>query len=116
MSSVTDQLDKAIATASSWAVTGWSMTFGSRNVAVNSLQEANDLKNSFPNRLEAISYWSDVETVGHETADHGKKAKDALANGDVGAAKNLVYLARYMEKRINDDTPTWGPVFVALEE
>ncbi|MBF0358789.1 MAG: hypothetical protein HQL70_09285 [Magnetococcales bacterium] len=116
MSSVTDQLDKAIATASNWAVTGWSMTFGNRHVAVNSLQEAKDLENSFPNRLEALSYWKDVDTVGKETASHGEKAKDALANGDIGAAKNSIYLASYMEKRINDKSPTWGPVLLALDE
>jgi hypothetical protein len=111
-----EQLDQAIKEASNWAVTGWNMTFGSRNVAVNSLKEAKELKQSFPNRLEAISYWVDVDTVGKETASHGKKAKEALLNGELGTAKNALYLARYLEKRINEDTPTWGPIFLALEE
>jgi hypothetical protein len=111
-----DKLDQAIKEASSWAVTGWSMTFGSRNVAVNSLKEAQELKPSFPNRPEAISYWVDVEVVGKETASHGEKAKEAILKGEFGVAKNSLYLARYLEKRINDNTPTWGPAFLALEE
>jgi hypothetical protein len=111
-----EQLDQAIKDASNWAVKGWNMTFGSRNVAVNSLEKAEELELSFPNRLEAISYWVDVDTVGKETASHGEKAKEALLNGDLGVAINAVYLARYMEKRIHDGTPTWGPVFLALEK
>lgn len=115
MSNAMEQLDSAINTASTWAVTGWGMTFGSRHVAVNSLAEAQALKDNFPNRLEALSYWVDVDTVGKETAEQGKKAKVALESGDLGAAKNAVYFARYLEKRIQESTPTWGPVFVALE-
>ncbi|MBF0453429.1 MAG: hypothetical protein HQL72_01275 [Magnetococcales bacterium] len=116
MSNAMQQLDKAINEASNWAVSGWKMTFGPRHVEVNSLKEANALAESFHNRLEAISYWVDVETVGAETAEQGKKAKVALEKGDVKGAVNAVYFARYLEKRINDETPTWGPAFSALEE
>ncbi|MBF0194259.1 MAG: hypothetical protein HQL71_06850 [Magnetococcales bacterium] len=111
-----DKLDQAINEASNWAVTGWSMTFGSRNVAANSLKEAQELKPSFPNKAEALSYWVDVDTVGKETASHGEKAKAALQNGDVNSAKNSLYLARYLEKRFNETTPTWGPIYVAIED
>ena len=116
MSNASDQLDKAIDGATNWAVTGWTVTFGNRNVEVNSLKEAEALKDSFPNHLEALSYWQDVNTIGQETTVLGNKAKDALSNGDLGAAKNAIYLARYMEKRINSATPTWGPAYQALEE
>ncbi|MBF0446076.1 MAG: hypothetical protein HQL68_10850 [Magnetococcales bacterium] len=111
-----EKLEQAIKEASNWATTGWSMTFGSRNVAVNSLKEAQELKETFPNRPEAINYWVDVETVGKETASHGEKAKVALQNGEVATAINSIYFARYLEKRIRDNTPTWGPVYLALEE
>jgi hypothetical protein len=116
MSSATIELDKAIDKASSWAVTGWSMTFGNRNVPVNSLQDAQILKNSFPNRLEALSYWEDIELLGQETAEHGKKAKAALEQGDLHGAKNSLYLACYLEKRINENSPTWGPAYLALTQ
>ncbi|MBF0382517.1 MAG: hypothetical protein HQL69_15960 [Magnetococcales bacterium] len=114
MSSANNELDKAIATASSWAETGWSMTFGPRNVQVNSLKEAHELRNGFPQRLEAISYWEDIKTLGQETAQHGKKAKAALEKGDLNGAINALYLARYMEKRVDENSPTWGPAYLAV--
>lgn len=115
MNSTMELLDKAIVEAENWANTGWKVTFGSRNVEVNSIKEAAELKPSFHNRLEAVSYWDDVNTVGGETAAYGRKAKESLGKGDLHGAKNALYFARFIEKRINEDTPTWGPVYAAIE-
>ncbi|MBF0447899.1 MAG: hypothetical protein HQL67_06830 [Magnetococcales bacterium] len=115
MSNPMEQLDKSISEAENWATTGWKVTFGSRDVEINSIAEAEALKESFQNRLEAINYWRDIENLGSETAQIGRKAKTALEKGDVKAAINSVYFARYLEKRINEKAPTWSAALSALE-
>lgn len=104
------KLGVAIETAENWAVDGWRMTFGNRDVEISSLKKAEESPMTFVYREEAVSYWRQIDEMGQETAAQGKKAMAALDNDDLKAAADAVYFARFIEKRINKETPTWGPI------
>ncbi|MBF0170755.1 MAG: hypothetical protein HQK87_06675 [Nitrospinae bacterium] len=99
---------KACDEATNWAVTGWEMRWGMNQVPVNTLAEAKAKPATFVNRQEALAYWSDIEEMGAECAACGTKALAALEKGDLGAAANAVYFAKFTEKKFNKQTPTWG--------
>ena len=101
-------VEKACDEATNWAVTGWEMRWGMNQIAVNSLAEAKAKPATFVNRQEALSYWTAIEEIGAECAASGQKALAALKVGDLGAAANAVYFAKFTEKKFNKQTPTWG--------
>jgi hypothetical protein len=102
------EVAKATEEASNWAVVGWEMRWGMNQVPVNSLKEAQAKPATFVNRQEALSYWTDIEQIGAECAACGEKAKKGLETGDLQAAANAIYFAKFTEKKFNKATPTWG--------
>ncbi|MBF0310670.1 MAG: hypothetical protein HQL56_14195 [Magnetococcales bacterium] len=115
-SALAQALESAISRAEGWAVNGWKVTFGPGNVEVNSLSAARTTPANFVYRQEAISYWQNIEMAGVETAAQGRKALEALSRNDLHAAGNALYLAVFLEKKINSGTPTWGPVQALLQK
>lgn len=101
-------VEKATHDATNWAVTGWEMRWGMNQVPVNSLAEAEAKPATFVNRQEALSYWTAINEMGTECAAYGQKAVAALKTGDIGAAANAVYFAKFTEKKFNKQIPTWG--------
>lgn len=105
------QIEKAIESSEQWAVTGWSAAFGSRQVVVGNLKDAEALPRNAVYRLEAINYWKQVEQTGHDAAEAGRKALDALRNGDECTAADALYFSQYVEKPIAVFSNTWGPLY-----
>ncbi|MBF0622024.1 MAG: hypothetical protein HQL54_08865 [Magnetococcales bacterium] len=109
------QVTQAIEEAENWAKKGWSMTFGFRNDAFNSMEEYEKSASNMVHREEAKAFWDIVERTGQESAVQGRSALDALAKDDVLGASRLVYFAMFKEKQLLERTTTWGPVFKALQ-
>ncbi|MBF0124675.1 MAG: hypothetical protein HQL60_04995 [Magnetococcales bacterium] len=108
------QLQQAIQRASDWATSGWPMRFGSHQVEVSSLPAAEKMPRSFANRQEALAYWTNVAMVSQESISYGEKALKALQKGDLPAAYDALYFARFIEKRLNEASPTWGGICDAV--
>jgi hypothetical protein len=105
-----EKVDAATKTTANWATAGWPVTFGNRNTPVNSLPEAEATNDTFVNRQEALSYWKTVAELGRMCVTQGEKAKAALESGDIQAAADAVYYAKFWEHRLNKELPTWGAV------
>lgn len=110
------QVVEAINLSSSWAQTGWKTSFGERGVEACSLPEALELASNFVYREEAVDYWTQVQLIGGDAAESGKKALDALKNGDLKRAEDSVYFSMYIEKPYAPNSNTWGPVHEALKQ
>lgn len=108
------QIEAAVAASRSWAETGWPASFGNRQVAVNSLKEAEALSRKEACRLEAVNYWKQVKLTGEDTAAAGGKALEALRRGDECAAADALYFCQYVEKPIADSSKTWAPLYEAF--
>lgn len=108
------RVEEAISCSGNWAEKGWPVTFGPRNVAVSSLKEAKSLPVTFLYRQEALNYWNQARLMGNDAADAGKKALDALKNGNMRAAHDALYLSQYIEKPVADNAGTWHPLYEAF--
>lgn len=115
MEDVIKMVEQAIETSSHWQETGWPATFGVRNVEVNNLKAAEALPRNAVYREEAINYWRQARLTGHDTAEAGKKALEALKNGDLVGADNALYLCQYLEVPFEKDAHTWHPVYEAFQ-
>ncbi|MEI6652897.1 MAG: hypothetical protein WCL42_10035 [Chlorobiaceae bacterium] len=113
---VIHQVQEAIACSRKWSETGWPVTFGSRNVEVSSLKQAESLPKNFVFRMEAINYWNQAKLTGNDAADSGQKALDALKNSNFFAADNALYFSRFIEKPFADYSKTWQPLYEAFKE
>lgn len=105
----------AIACSRKWADTGWSVTFGGRNVEVSSLKQAQALPKHVVFRSEALNYWNQAKLTGNDAADSGQKALDALKNGNLAAADNALYFCQYIEKPFTESSKTWQPLYAAIK-
>jgi len=94
-----------------WAEEGWPMTFGRRQRPVNTLADAEALEESFPYRLEALSYWHRVKEAGGDAAAWGERAAASLERGDLRDADDALYFAVFLERPIRGSCPVWGPVY-----
>ncbi|NTU53634.1 MAG: hypothetical protein HGA97_08070, partial [Chlorobiaceae bacterium] len=82
---------------------------------VGSLKAAEALPRNVVIRDEAINYWRQVKLTGHDTAESGKRALEALKNGKPGEADNALYLCQYLEKPFEHQAHTWLPVYEAFK-
>ena len=110
------QAEDAIECSRHWAEKGWTVTFGSRNVAVSSLKEAQALEKSVIFRDEALNYWKQAEMTGNDAADSGVMGVAALKSNKLGAADDAFYLCRYIEKPFAESAGTWAPLYEAFKE
>ena len=108
---LSNAIKKATDASASWAVTGWPMTFGDRHEQVNNKEAADSSAKTYVNRLEAIAYWARVEQAGAEAAEWGKRALASLEKGDLADCDDSIYYAIFVEKPLNEDAPTWAPVY-----
>ena len=105
----------AIACSRKWSDTGWSVTFGGRNVEVSSLKQAQALPKNVVFRPEALNYWNQAKLTGNDAADSGQRALDALKNGNLSAADNALYFCQYIEKPFTESSKTWQPLYAAIK-
>ena len=112
---VINQVQEAIVSSRKWAETGWSVTFGPRNVEVSSLKLAQSLPKTFVFRQEAANYWLQVQLTGNDAADSGQKALDALKSGNLSAADNALYFCQFIEKPFAEQAKTWLPLYNAFK-
>ncbi len=110
------QVEEAIASSEKWAETGWPVTFGPRNVEVSSLKQAQALPKNFVFRLEALNYWNQAKLTGHDAAESGKKALEALKSHNVHAADDALYFCQFLEKPFTEYSKTWLPLYEAFKE
>ncbi|TLU81678.1 MAG: hypothetical protein FDX21_11450 [Chlorobium sp.] len=110
------QVEEAIACSEKWAETGWPVTFGPRNVEVSSLKQAQALPKNFVFRQEALNYWNQAKLTGHDTAESGKKALEALKSHNVPAADDALYFCQFLEKPFTEYSKTWLPLYEAFKE
>jgi hypothetical protein len=108
-------LQQAIDRSRQWAIDGWPVTFGDREVVVSSLHQAQSLPANAVHRLVAVDYWRNVAQIGHEAAIWGEKALKYLAGNDLKAAEDAAYFARYLERPLAQHTMTWEPVHELLK-
>ena len=111
---IEQQLQQAIDRSRQWAIDGWPVTFGEREVVVSSLHQAQDLPANAVHRLVAIGYWQNVAQTGIEAATWGEKAMQQLVDNDIQAAEAAVYYACYLERPLAGHTMTWEPVLKSL--
>ena len=104
-------ITEAIEKSKVWHTEGWKMTFGPRHVEVNNLEEANNLPRTFNNRLEAVSYWTNVKNVSEEAVEWGERALASLEKNDLRDVEDAVYFAVVIERPILHGAPTWSGVF-----
>jgi hypothetical protein len=114
MEDVIVMVEKAIEKATKWQESGWPAAFGNRQVEVSSLKAAESLPRNVVCRDEAINYWRQVRLAGHDTAEAGKQALEALKNGKLGDADDALYLCQYLEKPFEHQASTWMPVYEAF--
>ena len=107
-------LQLAIDRSRQWAIDGWPVTFGDREVVVSSLHQAQDLPVPAVHRLVAVDYWRNVAQIGQEAATWGEKALKHLADNDLQAMEAAVYYACYLERPLAGHTRTWEPVLKSL--
>ena len=110
------QVQEAIECSRKWAETGWPVTFGPRNVEVSSLAQAQSLPKNFVFRQEAVNYWNQAKLTGNDAADSGRKALDALKNGNFSAAENALYFCQFIEKPFVECAKTWLPLYEVFKE
>ena len=110
------QLQRAIDRSRQWAIDGWPVTFGDREVVVSSLHQAQSLPANAVHRLVAVDYWRNVGQVGHEAATWGKRALHHLAENDLKAAEDAAYFACYLERPLAQHTMTWEQVHELLKK
>ncbi|MBN1929005.1 MAG: hypothetical protein JW764_05645 [Chlorobiaceae bacterium] len=115
MEDVIRMVEQAIETSSRWQETGWPATFGARNVEVPNLKAAEALPRNAVYRDEAINYWRQARLTGHDTAEAGRKALEALMRGDLASAGDALYLCRYLEIPFEKDAHTWQQVYEAFQ-
>lgn len=113
---IKQQLQQAVERSRQWAINGWLVTFGDREVVVSSLHQAENLPASAVHRQIAVGYWHNVAQIGHEAATWGEKALQYLADNDIQAAEAAVYYACYMERPLARHTMTWEPVLRGLQK
>lgn len=114
MEDMIPMVEKAIDAASHWPDNGWPVAFGNRQIEVNSLKAAESLPKNAVYREEAINYWRQARLTGQDTADSGKKALEALKNGNLGEVHNALYLCQYLELPFESAAKTWRPVYEAF--
>ena len=105
---------QAIKQSQQWAEKGWPVTFGRKAVVVSSLQQARTLSENELCREDALHYWEQVEQLGKEAAEWGKKAMEHLAGGNLQAAEDALYYARFIERPLTQYTWTWEPVHLKI--
>lgn len=108
------QLEQTLQEASQWPTTGWPMRFGIHQVEVSSLPAAKKMAENFAYRLEALAYWDNVALTSRESVGYGQKALEALRQGDLSAAADALYFARFIEKRHRESSPTWNGIYNAV--
>ncbi len=113
---VINKVQEAIACSRKWAETGWPVTFGSRNVEVLSLKQAQLRPKNFVFRQEAVNYWNQAKLTGNDAADSGQRALDALNKGNFKAADNALYFCQFIEKPFAEYSKIWSPLYEALHE
>ncbi len=109
------QLQQAIDRSRQWAIEGWPVTFGNREVVVSSLDQAQNLPASAAYRQVAVGYWQNVDKIGNEAAKWGEKALRHLTDNDLRAAEAAVYYACYLERPLARYTMTWQPISSILQ-
>ncbi|NTV45185.1 MAG: hypothetical protein HGB11_01375 [Chlorobiales bacterium] len=109
------QIQDAIASSRKWAETGWSVSFGPRNIEISSLKQALALPKNIVFREEAINYWKQAELAGVDTSASGQKALDALKAGNPKAALDALYFSQFMEKPFAEFSKTWLPLYEAVK-
>ncbi len=109
-------VEDAVDLSRRWAQSGWKTRFGERGVEACSLSEALDLPPNFVYREEAVDYWTQVQMIGSDAAESGKKAIEALKNGDLKRAEDSVYFSMYIEKPYAPNSKTWKPVYEAVKQ
>ncbi|RXK89572.1 hypothetical protein EST62_00060 [Chlorobaculum sp. 24CR] len=114
MDDMIPMVEKAIETSSHWQDTGWPVAFGNRQIEVDSLKAAEALPRNAVYREEAINYWRQARLTGEDTAAAGKKALEALKNGDACGAYDALYLCQYLEIPFEAESKTWRPVYEAF--
>ncbi|HCD35679.1 hypothetical protein [Chlorobium phaeovibrioides] len=107
-------VQQAIDASERWAETGWPVAFGSRNVSVPSLKEAEALPRTAVFRREAVNYWKQVQLTGADAAASGRKALRALKQGDLELAAGALYFCRYQEAPFASSTSTWTKLYDAV--
>lgn len=110
------QVQEAIDLSLAWAMTGWKITFGGREIEVCSLAQAQSLPENFVHHWEALDYWNHVAQVGKEAAAYGRKALAALIENDLKAAEDAIYFARYLERDFAHLSLTWKKVHEAVKK
>jgi hypothetical protein len=113
---IEQQLQQAIDRSRQWAINGWPVTFGDREVVVSSLHQAQNLPASSVHRQVAVGYWQNVAQTGLEAATWGEKAMQHLADNDIQAAEAAVYYACYLERPLAGHTMIWEPVLKSLRK
>ena len=105
------KVEAAVEASSHWYETGWSATFGPRNVEVTNLKAAESLPKTAVFREEAMNYWRQVRLAGVDTSASGKKALEALKRGDLAVADDALYLCRYLEMPFEGHAKVWAPLY-----
>jgi len=113
---IEQQLQRAIDRSRQWAIDGWPITFGDREVVVSSLHQAQNLPASDVHRQVAFGYWQNIAQLGLEAATWGEKAMQHLADNDLQAAEAAIYSACYLERPLAGHTRTWEPVLKSLRK
>ncbi len=104
-------LETALKETLQWPEKGWSMTFGPRQIRVNTLSEAESLPAEFPYRMEAQSYWRRVKATAFEIEQWAKRALVSLEKGDMVDLADSVYFAMVLEKGLHSDAPVWRGIW-----
>ena len=110
------QLQEAIEKARNWADEGWKVTFGHREVEVNSLPAAKEMPKEFQHREEAIAYWENVKGISGHVTTYLEKALEDMENGNMKGAEDKIYFAQYFEKPLEEFTKTSKPVYESIRE
>jgi len=107
-------LQQAIEISRNWAKTGWSVTFGPRNIEVLSLEQAKALPGNFVFREEAVNYWRQALLTGNDAADSGEKALKALKSGNLKVAADALYFSQFIEKPFAGYSRLWSDLYERL--
>jgi len=112
---VITSLQQAIEISRNWSKTGWSVTFGPRNIEVLSLEQAKALPKNIVFREEAVNYWRQAQLTGNDAADSGEKALKALKSGNLKVAADALYFAQYIEKPFAGYSRLWFDLYERLK-
>ncbi|NTW83363.1 MAG: hypothetical protein HGB36_08365 [Chlorobiaceae bacterium] len=108
---VISEIQKAVDNSRHWSETGWTVTFGSRNIEISSLKQAEALPRNSAIRLEAINYWKQARLTGNDSGDWGDKAVAAMQAGDIKSASDALYFSQFIEKPFVESASTWLPLY-----